>query len=65
MVPLPPLIALTLGVLGAAYIVRHFSKDRRRSDVDLDRDENVNVEETSRNAIPKLRRDPTTGIYRP
>ena len=65
MVPVPPLLALTLGALGAAFVVKHFAKEWRKAKADVDRDETVPVEEAKNAAIPKLRRDPQTGIYRP
>jgi hypothetical protein len=65
MVPVPPLLALTLGMLGAAFIVKHFAKEWQKAKADVDRDEAVPVEEAKSEAVPKLRRDPQTGIYRP
>jgi hypothetical protein len=65
MVPVPPLLALTLGVLGAAFVVKHFAKGWQKSKADIDRDESAPVEEAKSEAVPKLRRDPQTGIYRP
>ena len=65
MVPVPPLLALTLGVLGAAFVVKHFAKEWQKGNADVDRDEAEPVAESKNEAVPKLRRDPQTGIYRP
>ncbi len=65
MVPVPPLIALTLGVLGAAFAVRYFAKQWRRANADPDGAKGAPVIDSSGAAVPKLRRDPETGIFRP
>ena len=65
MVPVPPLLVLSLGVLGAAFIVKHFAKEWQKAKADVDRDEVAPVEQSKSEAVPKLRRDPQTGIYRP
>jgi hypothetical protein len=69
MLPVPPLIALTLGVLGAAFAVKYFAKeqrkDRRRANADFDRANDAPVADAKTEAVPKLRRDPVTGIFRP
>jgi hypothetical protein len=65
MAPVPPLVALMVGVLGAAVLVRHLARQWRRTKADLARGEETAVEEPKREAIPKLRRDPATGVYRP
>jgi hypothetical protein len=69
MVPVPPLIALALGVLGAAFAVKYFAKerrwDRRRANADFDRAKDAPAADAKTKALPKLRRDPVTGIFRP
>jgi hypothetical protein len=65
MVPVPPLLALTLGVVGAAFVVKHFTKEWQKAKADVDRDEVAPVEQPKSDVVPKLRRDPQTGIYRP
>jgi len=65
MVPVPPLLALILGALGAAFVVKHFAKEWQKAKADVDRDESAPVEAAKSKAVPKLRRDPQTGIYRP
>lgn len=63
MAPVPPLLVLTLGVLGAALVVKHFAKGWRQEDADFDRADAV--EDSKSKSVPTLRRDPQTGIYRP
>jgi hypothetical protein len=65
MVPVPPLLALAFGVLGAAFIVKHVAKEWRKPKADVDRDEAAPVEQAKTQAVQKLRRDPQTGVYRP
>jgi len=69
MVPVPPLIAVTLGVLGAAFAVKYFAKGRRaerqRANDDVDRAKDAPAADPKTDAVPKLRRDPVTGVYRP
>ena len=65
MVPVPPLLAVTLGVLGAAFVVKRFANEWRRPDADLDPAKAAPAAESQNHMIPKLRRDPQTGIYRP
>jgi hypothetical protein len=63
MAPIPPLVVAALGVLGAALVVRHFAKHWGK--VDVDQAENAAIEASKRESMPKLRRDPDTGVYRP
>ena len=64
MVPVPPLIALTLGVVGAALVVRHFAKEWRRTDADLEQTDDPAVAKSNREIVPTLRRG-ADGTYRP
>jgi hypothetical protein len=61
-----PVLALTLGILGVAAVVRWCAKEVRRVNSELD---NVRartvVDPVDRNALPKLKRDPKSGEYRP
>jgi hypothetical protein len=61
-----PLLALTLGMMGAVALARWCAKEVRRVNSELD---NVRartaVEPVDRNTLPKLKRDPDTGEYRP
>jgi hypothetical protein len=63
---MPPVIVFALGMVGAAALVRWCSKEVQRVNAELD---NVRahaaVEPVDRNALPKLKRDPKTGEYRP
>lgn len=63
---MPPLLVWTLATLGAAAVVRFAMKQSRRVNDDLDAlrvaKAAVSVE---RENLPKLKRDPVTGQYRP
>jgi hypothetical protein len=63
---MPPLFAFAVGVVGAAALVRWCIKEVKRVNAELDsvRAE-ASVEPASREAMPKLKRDPATGEYRP
>ena len=59
-----PVLAWTLGLLGAAVIAKVVAKEWRRVNADLDARESLR-EAPAREKIPVLRRDPKSGIYRP
>jgi hypothetical protein len=63
---MPPVVAIALGVVGAAALVRWCVKEMQRINAELDdvrgRDA---VEPIDRGALPTLKRDPRTGEYRP
>jgi hypothetical protein len=60
-----PAIAIALGAIGAATIVRWAVKEVRRINDELDRVRAPDmVEPIAREALPTLRRDPTTGEWR-
>ena len=63
---MPPVLALALGLMGAAALVRWCVKQVQRANAELD-DARVRaqVEPVDRNALPTLKRDPETGEYRP
>lgn len=64
MAPFPPLLAVTLGALAAAFVVRHITREWQRAK-DIDRAAKAPVANArDDNAPKKLRRDPD-GIYRP
>jgi hypothetical protein len=65
MLPVPPLIAVTLGVLGAAFAVKYFAKERRRANANVERADEAPVADSKSGTVPKLRRDPVTGVFRP
>lgn len=63
---MPPVVALALGVMGAAALVRWCVKETRRVNDELDSVRGVPpAEPVDRGALPTLRRDPETGEYRP
>lgn len=62
--PFPPLLALTLTVIGATIIVRHVTREWNRAK-DLEREQANAAMARAQQPIRKLRRDPQTGIYRP
>jgi len=63
---MPPVLALAIGLVGAAALVRWCAKEVRRVNAELD---NVRApataESVDRRTLPKLKRDPNTGEYRP
>jgi hypothetical protein len=61
-----PIIAMTLGTLGAIALAKFIGKEWRRvNDVLHARDSVPVTEKAVREKLPTLRRDPRTGIYRP
>jgi hypothetical protein len=61
-----PLLALTLGMVGAFTLVRWCAKEIHRVNSELDglRSRSA-VEPVDRSTLPELKRDPVTGEYRP
>jgi len=63
--PMPPLIAFA-GVLGGLAVVRWAYRTALRVNRELEEARLSRVAEAARsNEIPTLRRDPSTGAYRP
>jgi len=60
---MPPLILVLAGLLGGAALVRLAAKEGRRINRELDEARQAPPDE--REAMPKLRRDPETGAFRP
>jgi hypothetical protein len=63
MLPIPPVIAWTVGAIGAVVMSKLVARQWRRVNDELDareRGAKVRVEERG-----TLRRDPMTGVYRP
>jgi hypothetical protein len=61
-----PLLAVTLGMAGAFALVRWCVKEMQRVNSELDSvREQAPVDAVDRNALPKLKRDPQSGEYRP
>lgn len=67
MFPIPSVITAALGVLGAAAFARTMVREWRRINEELDRADRAaaTVEAVDPEHMPKLRRDPRTGVYRP
>lgn len=60
---MPPLILIAAGILGGAALVRFAMREGRRVNRELDEARKAGpIEQES---LPKLRRDPATGTYRP
>lgn len=60
---MPPLIVLALGAVGAAALVKRLASESRRVNAEL---EAQRAAEAAREASRStLRRDPTTGEFRP
>jgi hypothetical protein len=63
---MPPVLALALGMFGAAALVRWCYKEVQRVNSELDGVRaKAPVEPVDRNTLPKLKPDPETGEYRP
>ena len=63
---MPPVIAVTLGLMGVAALARWCVKEMQRVNAELDGIRaTATVEPVNRNRLPTLRRDPRTGEYRP
>jgi hypothetical protein len=60
---MPPLILILAGLVGGAALVRLAAKEGRRINRELDEARRVPPDE--RETMPKLRRDPKTGSFRP
>jgi hypothetical protein len=61
-----PVLVLTLGMVGAAALVRWCAREVRRVNAELDQVRaQAPAESVDRNALPKLKRDPVSGEYRP
>ncbi len=61
-----PVLVLTVGMVGAAALVRWCVREVQRVNAELDRARGRSpVEPVDRNKLPKLKRDPKTGEYRP
>jgi hypothetical protein len=63
---MPPVLALAIGLVGAAALVRWCAKEVRRVNAELDSVRaRATAEPVDRGTLPKLKRDPNTGEYRP
>jgi len=61
---LSPLVKWTLAALGGAMVVHWVVKEARRVNEELDRAKRA-AKISDRENMPKLRRDPASGEYRP
>ncbi len=64
MLPLPPVIAWTIAAVGAAALAKVLAREWRRVNAELDAHERA-PDPVARERLPKLRRDPQSGVYRP
>jgi len=62
---LPPVVAWTLAAVGAIVMVKLLTREWRRINAELDRARPVRVTDPERAILPRLQRDPATGVYRP
>jgi hypothetical protein len=63
---MPPVFAFTLGLMGAAVLVRWCARETHRVNAELDNIRGTAAAEpVDRGALPTLKRDPRTGEYRP
>lgn len=64
-IAIPAAVKIALGALGAAAVVRWVVKEVRRINEELDQAKQASaVEPVAREALPTLRRDPSTGHWR-
>ena len=59
----PPVVVLAVGAIGAAIVANLIVREWQR--IQSERAKPVPIPKTQRDAIPRLRRDPVTGVYRP
>jgi len=62
MLPIPPVIAWTIGAIGAVVVSKLLAREWHRVNDELDARERAQVRVEERGT---LRRDPVTGVYRP
>lgn len=62
---IPPVITAALGALGGAALARVLVREWRRVNAELDQVSAAAAEKIERERLPKLRADPSTGVYRP
>ena len=60
----PPVVVWAVGIVGAAVVTRLIVKEWRRLNEELARAKAAPVAVKSNAAIPRLWRDPVTGVYR-
>ena len=62
---LPPIVAWTLGAIGAVVVMKLINREWQRINGELDQARPARVTDPERARLPTLRRDPVTGEYRP
>lgn len=63
---MPPLVAVTMSLMGVAALARWCVKEMQRVNAELDGIRaKAKAEPVDRRRLPTLRRDPRTGEYRP
>ncbi len=62
---MPQALIIVLGAIGAVIAAKLIAKEWRRVNNELDRARAEPAPAESREALPKLQRDPVTGEYRP
>ncbi len=62
---MPQALIIVLGVIGAALAAKLIAREWRRVNDELDNARAESAPAESREALPKLQRDPVTGEYRP
>jgi hypothetical protein len=60
---MPPLILVAAGILGGAALLRFALRESKRINRELD--DARKAKPAEQGSMPKLRRDPDTGTYRP
>jgi hypothetical protein len=65
MLTMPPVVAWTLAAAGAVVLFKLLSREWQRVNAELDRAQPARVTDPERARMPRLRRDPETGVYRP
>jgi len=61
---IPTLAKFALGAAGAAAIVHWAVKEARRLSEEIERAKKATVDSIRREALPTLRRDPVSGVWR-
>lgn len=62
---LPPIVAWSLGAIGAVVVTKLIRREWQRVNAVLDEARSARVSDPERARLATLRRDPATGEYRP
>lgn len=62
---MPPVLIWAIGTIGAAVVAKFATQEWRGVNADRDRRRAAPVTKAEHGPLPTLRRDPTTGVYRP